>query len=41
MKDDIKLIPLRKDLKGNMNYVSYVNQDVGVIYFWINHLIDF
>ena len=33
MKDDIKLIPLRKDLKGNMNYVSYVNQDVGVIYF--------
>ena len=33
MKDDIKLIPLRKDLKGNMNYESYVNQDVGVIYF--------
>lgn len=38
MKDDIKLIPLRENLKGNMNFVSYVNQDIGIIHFTHKYL---
>ena len=41
MKDDIKLIPLRENLKGNMNFVSYVNQDIGIIHFTHKYMNQF
>ena len=41
MKDDIKLLHLIKYLKGNIIFVSFVYQDIGIIHFTHNYMNQF